>query len=256
MEAGNEMSAGNDVGPPPISAPPVPAEKTAEKTAEKPPETAPAPSGSPPPENKQVAVRGPVLVPEVIGPFERGLEPVNAAQARNMATVLWRSGLYTRFPNEEALYAVITRGREIGIPATASLDVFHYMPDVSRIAPLAHLVAALVERDASCEYLMCVETDATKATYEFKHRRHPRPRTHTYTIEEVVQAGHCQMEARQRDWTPDPKTGKPAKDHRGPWDSRRPEMLRKQCVIQIGRIYFPAAALGLYALEEFSDGTS
>ena len=245
----NELDTPNEIGDPGSTEAPKP-EQVPPPTAEaKAPEAKPA---EPPKAETKAIVPAPVIVPEVFASFDKALEPTNAGQALNMARTLWRSGLYSRFPNEEALYAVITRGREIGIPATAALDVFHYMPDVQRIAPLAHLVAAMVERDPSCEYLMCVETDATKATYEFKHRRHPRARTHTYTIEEVVQAGHCQIEAKVRDWTPDPKTGKPGKDHRGPWDSRRPEMLRKQCVIQIGRIYFPAAALGLYALEEFS----
>jgi 5'-3' exonuclease len=259
----NEMSQPNELGDtttPAASAPPAAATHTSRPIASPPaPEAAPVPAApapeppARPAETKALAAPA-VIVPEVFANFEKALEPANAAQALNMASVLWSSGLYTKFPNKEALYAVMTRGRELGLPAGASLDVFHWMPDVQKIAPLAHLVAALVERDPSCEYLMCVETDDKKATYEFKHRRHPRARTHTYSIEDAVQAGMCQLEPRPRDWTPDPRTGKPPKDTRGIWDARRPEQLRKTCVVQIGRIYFPAAALGLYAMEEFGMG--
>lgn len=248
MEAGNEMSAGNDMGPPPISAPP----GTSEKPAEKPPEATPAAPGSAPAETKQIAVRQ-VLVPEVVLPFEMGLEPVNAVQARSMATVLWRSGLYAKkFPGEEAIYAVITRGRELGVGALASLDVFHFFE--GQLALHAHFIRHLAQNDPDCEwFLPCPAEgdDKTKiARWGTKHRRIDQPIFHTYTIQDAVDAGLCELEVKARDWTLDPKTGKPDKDHRGNWDKRRPEMLDKTCSSQLARRVYPGRALGLYSLAE------
>jgi len=194
-----------------------------------------------------------VVVPEVIAPrFELALEPVNASQARNMAGVLWKSGLYGKFPTEEALYAVITRGRELGIPALAALDCFHYFEE--KLALHAHLIRHLAQSDPNCEwFLPCPAEGDDKnkvARWGTKHRGISEPIFHTYTIEDAVNAGLCQLEIVPRDWTIDPKTGKPDKDRRNNWDKRRPELLDKTCSSQLARRVYPGRAMGLYSLAE------
>lgn len=162
--------------------------------------------------------------------FERGLEPRSAESAWKLAGALFNSRLYTRFPNQEAILAVMLRGRELGFGAAKSLDVFHFVE--GKICPHAHLIVALTENQPECEYFMLVESDDTKATYETKHRNHPKPTRLTYTWAQAQLAGLS---------------------NRPIWKARPAEMLRKTCAVQLARIVFPGAALGLYAVEEMGE---
>jgi hypothetical protein len=122
------------------------------------------------------------------------------------------------------------RGRELGFGAAKSLDVFHFVE--GKVCPHAHLIVALTEQDPDCEYFMLIESDDTKATYETKHRRQPKPVRLTYTIQQAQFAGLA---------------------GRAIWKARPAEMLRKTCAVQLARIMFPDAALGLYAVEEMGE---
>lgn len=241
MEAKNEIDAGNEVAP----AAPAPAPST--------PTPVPSATAVPPAataaaeQTKQIAV----ITPEIVGPFEMALEPRNAQQAMNMAKALWRSGLYGKFPNEEAVYAVITRGRELGVGALASLDLFHFFE--GKLALHAHFIRHLAQSDPACEWFLPMpasgDDPAKVARWATKHRAIPEPIFHTYTIEMAVDAGLCEMEIKPRDWTKD-RDGKVGKDHRGNWDKRRPEMLDKTCSSQLARRVYPGRSMGLYSLAE------
>lgn len=210
--------------------------------------TAPAPVARPLEPAKAMV---PVLVPEIVTRFEMCLEPANATQALNMARTLWRSGLYSKFPGEEAVYAVITRGRELGIGALASLDSFHFFE--GKLALHAHLIRHLAQTDPDCEwFLPCPmqgDDPAKVARWGTKHRKIDQPIFHTYTIEQAVDAGLCEIDVKPRDWSRD-RDGKVGKDHRGNWDKRRAEMLDKSCSSQLARRVYPGRALGLYSLSE------
>jgi 5'-3' exonuclease len=200
-------------------------------------------------------VKALVVKPTYQGPFELALEPTSLGVGMTLAERMYESRLYSRYPHQNALLVAIGRARELGFGAFAAPDLFHVIDDPKKgvsLSPLAHFIAALVERDPNCEYLMCIETDGTKATYQFKHRKHPKERTHTATIEEAVDAGLCELQVKPRVWEPVDRDGKPPKDTRGNWDKRRPEMLRATAVKQVGRIYFPNAALGLYSADEIN----
>lgn len=194
----------------------------------------------------------PVVQAELVGPFEMGLEPVNLSVAWALADILWESRLYSKFPNKAALLAVIGRGRELGFGAFASLDMFHFFE--SKLAPHATLIRALAERDPNCEWITPITVNAEGAKWRAKHRRHKEHFEHTYTIQEAVDAGLCELALKPRDWTVDPKTGKVVVDHRGNWDKRRTEMLSKTCCSQLVGMIFPNAKLGLYSLEELDAG--
>lgn len=215
---------------------------------------APAPAAKGPEPAKSTAL---AVVPEIVGPYERALEPTNATQALNMAKVLWTSGLFSKFPGPEAVYAIITQGRELGIGALASLRAFHYFE--GQLAPHAHLIRFLAQQDPDCEwFLPCpAEGDdpAKVARWGTKHRRIAEPIIQTYSIQQAVDAGMCQLEVVPRDWTP-LKDGKPDKDRRGNWDKRRAEMLDKQCSTVLARRVYPGRALALYSIAELGGDES
>lgn len=164
--------------------------------------------------------------------FERGLEPSSIKMAYWLGGALYNSRLYSRFPTADAIFAVILRGREMGLGALTALDAFHVIE--GKPAPSAHLIIARAKGDPECEYFMCTESTATAATWETKHRRNPKPSTLRYTIEDAQAAG---------------LTGKG-----GNWQKRPAEMLRKTAGVQLARMEYPDAALGLYAVEEL-EGT-
>lgn len=264
----NEMSQGNELGGVPVPepaatpapAPPAEPAPPAPAAAAPPASPAPAPQAAPPapaPSSTAIA-KSAVVVPEVFATYELALEPTNAAQALSMARILWKSGLYSRFPNEEACYAVITRGRELGVGALASLDVFHYFEN--KLALHSHFIRHLATTDPDCEWFLPWPQEGDDpnkiARWATKHRKMEKPIVHAYTIEMAVDAGLCQVEIQPRDWTVDQKTGKPLTDRRGNWDKRRAEMLDKTCSSQLARKVYPGRALGLYGLSELGGDES
>lgn len=172
------------------------------------------------------------LAPVVAVEYEHALEPRTAQQALTLGEVLNESRAYGRFPTAAAITATVMRGRELGIPALASLDAFHFMTDMARIAPGWQVIITLAERSPQCEYIRWVCGDGKSATWETKHRNHPEPARLTYTIEQAELVGLTTM--------------KPGKQP-GPWLTRPDEMLRKSAGVQLARVVYPGATLGLYA---------
>lgn len=175
-------------------------------------------------------------------PFEMQLQPRSLAGAAALGKALFNSRLFPKLPNEEAITAVILRGREMGITALTSCQVFHYFE--GQLTMHAHLIKSRAEEHPDCEYFQFVGGDDTYAEYETKHRKHPKPTPLKYTIEHAKQAGLCPQVLRTSN--PDPND----KDRRGNWEKRPAEMLRKTCAAQLARLVYPSAALGLYAIEE------
>jgi 5'-3' exonuclease len=196
-------------------------------------------------DSKASAERGELVAPRAasVVPFTLGLEPQSLGIAFKLAGALWESRLYSRFPSEQAIAAVIIRGRELGLGALTALDVFHVVE--GKPAPHAHFIVSLAEQHEDCEYFMQISSDNEHAEYETKNRKHPKPIRHRYTVNDAVDAGLCRLEIEARDWG-----AKDGKDHRGNWDKRRAEMLRKTCAVQLVRIAYPYAALGLYSISE------
>jgi 5'-3' exonuclease len=234
--------------PPKLASVPAPAAEPAKPTPEKPaPATAPPVAQVVEPEPLRETSTALVVAEGV--EYIRALEPRSSSSAVAMGQILFDSRLFTRFGTAEAVTAVILRGRTLGLGALVALEVFHAIdtPTGLRLAMHAHLITAQAEKDPACEYFRYVSGDNTQATYETKHKNHDGPTRHTYTIQDAVDAGLCGLEIVPRD-------PKDAKDRRGNWDKRRAEMLRKTCAVQLARIVYPAAAMGLYSVEELDDG--
>jgi len=164
----------------------------------------------------------------VPGEYSRALEPTSAREAYVMAKTLYNSRMYQRFPSADAIFAVICRGREMGYGALTSLDVFHNYEN--RPLMHAHLIVARAKKDPDCEYFQFLGGDHTYAEYETKAKSNPKPTRLRYTIDQARDAGLL----------------RPGSN----WTKRPDEMLRKTCGVQLTRIEYPSAALGLYCPEE------
>lgn len=161
--------------------------------------------------------------------YDRALEPKNPEGAVKLAQHLFNSRVYSKFPTWESVLATILRGRTMGISAVASLDVFHIVE--GRPYPLAWLLIALAEKDPNCEYIYCVESSASSATWETKNRRIPKPKRLTWTAEEARAAGMFE---------------KP----NNAWNKRPRQMLVKSTGSMLAREEYRIATLGLYSAEE------
>lgn len=172
------------------------------------------------------------------------LQPNSVQDAYWLAKAMFNSRLYSKFGNPEAILATMIRGKEMGFPVLTSLDLFDVIQ--GRPALKAVTIQANAERLPDCTYLRMVSSTSTGSTWETKHAKHSEPTTHTYSIEDAAAAGLTAM-----DIVPPPPANK--KDDRGQWDKRRKEMLRKTAMVQLVRMVYPSATLGLYAREELTD---
>jgi 5'-3' exonuclease len=168
------------------------------------------------------------------GTVDDKLQPTDLQSAWQISKMLAAGGLYRNFDTAEAVFSVIQRGRELGLDAGTALQGFHLIE--GKPVASADLIRSLAERDPNCEYFMLVEATSEKATWETKHKRHPRPTRYTYTIEQA----RMNPELFRKD-----KWGK-----EGNWVRRAQEMLTKTAGSKLSRIVYPGACLGLYCPEE------
>lgn len=162
--------------------------------------------------------------------YEQQLQPGSLKQAYLLSEHLYESRLYTRFPSKEAIFAIIIRGREMGLTALTALDQFHIVE--GKPSPSAHLLISRAKQHPDCEYFRYVGGDLTYAEYETKSRQNPSPTLFRYTLEDAKRAGVV----------------KPGSN----WEKRPAEMLRKTAAVQLARIEYPEALGGLYCQEELA----
>lgn len=160
--------------------------------------------------------------------YEKELQPRNITQAWTLAKGIYQSRLYNKFPNVESIWAIIIRGREMGLGALTALDNFHVID--GKPVPYAYLVIARAKAHPDCEYFQCIDTTEESATWETKNRNNPSPTRLTFTFEQA-------------------KVARLVREGGG-WTRNRADMCRKAGGVKLARIEYPDAALGLYAAEE------
>lgn len=170
------------------------------------------------------------IVP-VAAEWSMQLEPNSLGAAQALAKGLFNSRLYPKFPTWEAIWAVIIRGREMGISAATALDSLSFFEGKVNVG--AHLLIARAKEHPDCEYFQFVGGDDTYAEWETKNRKNPGVTRLKYTIEQAKLAGLV------RD--------------KGNWVTRPAEMLRKTGGVQLARLEYPGALHDAYALEEMGD---
>lgn len=173
------------------------------------------------------------------------LEPRTSKGAYEVAKALHESRLYQALGSVEAIYAVLLRGRSLGLDATTSLAVFHNLK--GKLTMHADLIEALVLRSGKAEYFEMVESTAKGAKYATKRVGARREQVLEFTIEDAFHAGLVTKDPKGRDgYIGISESGKPSN-----WDKYRATMLRHRCKTQLARAVYADVVLGLYAPEEF-----
>lgn len=175
------------------------------------------------------------------------LEPNTSKAAWAIAGALLESRMYQQFGSQAAIYAVLLRGRSLGLDATTSLAAFHNIK--GKLTMHADLIEALVLRSGKAEYFDIVETTSTQATYATKRIGARREVSITFTIEDAFAAGLVEKHPDgQGGYRGISESGKPSN-----WDKYRATMLRHRAKTQLCRAVYPDITLGLYAPEETND---
>lgn len=176
------------------------------------------------------------------------LEPSTPKAAWAIAGALENSRLYQNFGTQAAIYAVVMRGRSLGLDATTALASFHNIK--GKLTMHADLIEALVLRSGKAEYFDVVETTAKVATYATKRVGSRREVVITFSIEDAFHAGLVEKHPEGRDGLRGiSDSGKPSN-----WDKYRATMLRMRAKTQLCRAVYTDVVLGLYSSDEMDDG--
>jgi 5'-3' exonuclease len=209
-----------------------------ERSANEEHDAAPPPPPKAQPARRSEAQRGEAQLQIVkraqqYGLVDANLQPQDLTAAYTVSAWLLESGLYQQYKTEAQIFAVIARGKELGLGMTTALAGHHILG--GKPVASADLLRALVERDPSFEYMYPKDMSNQSVTWIAKRKGYPEPTTFTYTIEDAQLAGLC-------------KKGNYGGSSN--WDKRPQDMLNKTAGSKLARLLWPAATLGLYCPEE------
>jgi hypothetical protein len=146
----------------------------------------------------------------------------------SMGEVLLKSGMLPQhIKTAAAAVALITKGRELGIPpmyALSNIAVIQGKPTAN-----AELMLALIYRDHGDRAITFPESDGTACTVAYKRRSWPEMHTYTFTLEDAKQAGLMSNAT---------------------WQKYPAAMLRARCISAVARMAFPDSIGGMYLPDE------
>lgn len=173
-----------------------------------------------------------VREPDVLAPapedWNKQLEPRSIREAQTLATSMFTARLFNGYGSKEAVLSTVLAGRELGMPAIASLRGFHIVDGKHCLA--ADAIRALVMRSGQAKFFRCTERTPERATFEAQRGDDP-PLSLTFTIQEAQQAGVI-------------KKG-------SGWEKFPADMLVARASSKLARLMFPDVVFGLYSPEEF-----
>jgi 5'-3' exonuclease len=163
--------------------------------------------------------------------FERQLEPRSFRDAQLLAKDMFQSRMFSAYGNPPAVLSAILVGRELGMPAMASLRSIHVVEGRHTLS--AALMVALVLKSGLAEFFEPVEFDHLKATFVTKRKSARKEVQLTHTIEMAVQAGLVKPNS---NWTKTPT-----------------DMLVARAQSRLARMVYPDLMAGLYSTEELAE---
>ena len=161
------------------------------------------------------------------------LEPQSSGQAWKFACAIARSRLYTKFPNEEAIFAVILRGRSMGLDMMSALDGFHVIE--GKPTASAMLIVACVLNSGKAEYFELVESDNTHAIWVTKRKGGKREVSMGFSVEDAHRMG---LDKPTRNGAP------------SNWTKNPRAMCRKQAGVELARAVYPDVVCNVYTPDE------
>ncbi len=178
-----------------------------------------------------LSVREPEVLVAAPAEWERQLDPRSMRDARTLAKDMYDSKMFTAYGSPQAVLSTVMVGRELGLPAMASLRSVHNIEGRHSLG--ASLMVALVLRSGLAEYFEPISFSETEATYETKRKGARNPVTLTHTIEMAHQAGLV-------------------KDKSG-WVKNPTDMLVARATSRLARMVYPDLLAGLYTPEELAE---
>lgn len=163
--------------------------------------------------------------------FTQQLEPRNMPEAVTLAQRMFESRLFSAYGTPQAVLSTILAGRELGIPAMASLRAFHIIEGKPQLS--AGTIQSLVLKSGKASYFRCTERTSERATFVTKRGDDPEMAL-TYTIEEGRAA-----------WPKDDAAWK-----KSGWGRNPADMLVARAGSKLARLVYPDVVAGLYAPEE------
>lgn len=204
---------------------PAPAAATADGA---PPRETPSPASS---TVTAMAVREPDVLTPAPAEWELQLDPRSMKDARVLAKDMHDSRLFSAYGTPQGVLSTIMLGRELGLPAMASLRQVHIIE--GRHALAASLMVALILKSGFAEFFEPISFSETEATYETKRRGARNAVRLTHTIEMAQQAGLV-------------------KDKSG-WVKNPTDMLVARASSRLARMVYPDVVGGLYTPDELTE---
>jgi hypothetical protein len=181
-----------------------------------------------PPASTAVAVRQPDVLAAAPAEWEKQLEPRSITEAQVLARHMYDSRLFAGYGTPAAVLSTVLAGRELGLPAMASLRGIHIVEGRHMLS--SDLLRALVIRSGLAKTFRCTERTAERATFITQRGDEP-PMELSYTIAEAAGAGLVK-----------PKSG---------WEKNPADMLVARASAKLARLVYPDLVHGLYTEAEF-----
>lgn len=171
------------------------------------------------------------LAPYAPVDFSQQLEPRNMTEAVQLAQRMYESRLFGAYGTPQAVLATVMAGRELGIPAMASLRAFHVIEGKPTMS--AGTIQSLVIKSGKAKYFRCTERTNELATFETQRGDDP-PVSLSFSVEDG-----------RRAWPKDDvafaKSG---------WGRNPADMCVARASSKLARLVYPDVVSGLYAPEE------
>lgn len=164
----------------------------------------------------------------VVVPYERQLDPSNLRQAETLAKYMHQSQLFSGYGSPQAVLSTIMLGRELGLPAIASLRGVHIIEGKHSLS--AQMMVALVMRSGLAEYFEPVSFSLAEATFVTKRVGARREVTLQYTVEHARLAGLLKKDSN--------------------WERRPEEMCIARAQARLCRLVYADVVGGLYTPDE------
>lgn len=163
--------------------------------------------------------------------YELQLDPRDLNQAFKLAVSLHKSRMFAGYGSGEAVMSTILAGRELGLPAMASLRAFHNIE--GRHSMSAQGMVAIILSRGVCEYFERESSDDTQATWVAKRKGSQREQRVTYTLQQADRAGLVK-----------PKSN---------WDKDPESMCNARASSRLARLIAPDVVGGFYTADEIRE---
>lgn len=163
--------------------------------------------------------------------YQLQLDPRSMSDARVLAKDMHASRMFSAYGTPQGVLATIMLGRELGLPAMASLRQIHVIEGKQSLS--AQLMVALVLKSGMAEYFEPLEFNDQIATFETKRRGARNPVTLTHTIAMAEKAGLLKDKSN--------------------WLKVPTDMLVARAQSRLCRLVYPDIVGGLYTPDELID---